>query len=835
LKKFEYSDSKSHKFWNIKHKGSTVTTNYGRIGTKGQTKVKELSDSATATKEFEKLIKQKTSKGYEEVGDSASSSSGGGGSARREFHFVSGASAKFWAIELNGTSFDVTYGKIGTDGTTKTKDFASDEKASAACEKLIAEKTGKGYEEVSGSDNGESNGGLKSMMFGTTKDANFQNLSTFIGQRVVEFKSEKSVKKGHGCYRIGCSWEDESTPFDAIFKTFLESEAPASSTGLVIGSWSLDGPEPSGKIVKQIADNKKLFPNLVAIFFGDITQEQNEISWIENGDMSPLLTAFPNLEMLRVRGGTDLALKKPAHKKLRALGIETGGLSKSFVASLCKSKFPELEHLEIWLGTQDYGGDCRVNDLQPILKGKLFPKLKYLGLRNSEIVDEICGVIVSSPIISQLETLDLSLGTMTDEGGKALLSLPTDAKLKRLNLQHHFMSPKILKELKKLPFTLNVKDRQEPDDWGEGEFRFVRLGMPPATVIAYSDLIDRPEILRTVDREAVVRIDSPGENEAVQRKLIALGSEAARSQGCHWIESEYAMKLPEDRGRIRYLRQWFLGFQVLINRIQADLANGRAFYNHPEEILLMFDKPRCQAALAAKDVATATAAGPLGSYQEIIQWMDQQQWKRVFIKPAHSSSASGVIALTCFGNQLRAVTSVETEIVGAETRYYNNLNLRTYTDPAAIEAMIDFFCRDGVQVEMWLPKLKQEGRNIDLRMVVINGEACHSVVRSSQSPITNLHLGNRRGNLDSLIEFVGVEKWERIRQTACRAASIVPRSLYVGVDVLVKPGNHQPIVLELNAFGDLLPNVDFKGFDVWESQIRRLPQHLEKLHLGGEE
>jgi predicted DNA-binding WGR domain protein len=394
-RKFEYSDAKSHKFWNISIDGASVTTNYGRIGTNGQTKVKELADAAAAEKEYEKLIKQ---------------------------------------------------------------------------------KTGKGYEEVSGAGDDESGGVLKSMMFATTRDSSFVNLSTFIGERVIEYESSDSVKKGHGVYRIRSSWEDESNPFEQKFKSFLESEAPADSTGLVIGNWSLEGPEPSGEIVKTIADSKDLFPNLVAIFFGDVTQEENEISWIENGEMSPLLSSFPNLEMLRIRGGTDLALKKPEHNKLRALGIETGGLAKSVVASLGKSRFPELEHLELWLGTEDYGGDCRVNDLQPILKGELFPKLKYLGLRNSEIVDDICGVIVSSPIINQLETLDLSLGTMTDEGGKALLSLPTDGKLKRLNLQHHFMSPAMAKEVEKLPFTVNVKDRQEPDDWGEGEVRFVAIG-----------------------------------------------------------------------------------------------------------------------------------------------------------------------------------------------------------------------------------------------------------------------------------------------------------------------------------------------------------------------
>ncbi len=49
--------------------------------------------------------------------------------SRREFQFVSGGSSKFWAIDLKGKSFDVTFGKIGTPGTTQTKSFADD----AAC------------------------------------------------------------------------------------------------------------------------------------------------------------------------------------------------------------------------------------------------------------------------------------------------------------------------------------------------------------------------------------------------------------------------------------------------------------------------------------------------------------------------------------------------------------------------------------------------------------------------------------------------------------------------------------------------------------------------------
>ncbi len=66
----------------------------------------------------------------------------------RRFEFVEGTSAKFWQVALDGASFTVTWGKIGAAGQTQTKAFASAEKARAEHDKLVAEKTKKGYVEV---------------------------------------------------------------------------------------------------------------------------------------------------------------------------------------------------------------------------------------------------------------------------------------------------------------------------------------------------------------------------------------------------------------------------------------------------------------------------------------------------------------------------------------------------------------------------------------------------------------------------------------------------------------------------------------------------------------
>ena len=55
--------------------------------------------------------------------------------------YSDGKSDKFWQIEVTGDSFTVTYGKIGTDGQSKTKTFGSADEAEKEAEKR--QKTGR--------------------------------------------------------------------------------------------------------------------------------------------------------------------------------------------------------------------------------------------------------------------------------------------------------------------------------------------------------------------------------------------------------------------------------------------------------------------------------------------------------------------------------------------------------------------------------------------------------------------------------------------------------------------------------------------------------------------
>lgn len=69
MQRFEFSDGSSNKFWQIAREGATLRVAFGKIGTAGQAQLKELGSEAAAIAEHDKLVKEKTKKGYVLVGD----------------------------------------------------------------------------------------------------------------------------------------------------------------------------------------------------------------------------------------------------------------------------------------------------------------------------------------------------------------------------------------------------------------------------------------------------------------------------------------------------------------------------------------------------------------------------------------------------------------------------------------------------------------------------------------------------------------------------------------------------------------------------------------------
>jgi hypothetical protein len=293
-----------------------------------------------------------------------------------------------------------------------------------------------------------------------------QHAEVFFDKKVKPFEAAEDWEGPDVAYRLSVSYDDGQKAMMERLEELLSQDGIDQLPALVIGAWAADDSSFSSQaIIKALVKNKSRLASLKALFLGDIIYEENEISWIEQSDVTPLLQAFPGLEALRVRGGNSLKFSKIRHEGLKQLIIETGGLRRSVIREICRCEFPNLEHLELWLGVENYGWDGGVEDLQPILADKLFPKLTYLGLRNSDIVDEIAPVVVNAPILNRLTTLDLSNGTLSDVGGQALLNLPAKTPLQLLNVSHHYMTKEMVKRLvKKLPCKVVAEDGQDPDE-----------------------------------------------------------------------------------------------------------------------------------------------------------------------------------------------------------------------------------------------------------------------------------------------------------------------------------------------------------------------------------
>ena len=292
----------------------------------------------------------------------------------------------------------------------------------------------------------------------------------FANRQVVEYSTEIGIEDPvNTAYALHTYYRNFSIIEE--IKNLLQDSQASNLEALIIRAWDVYHSDSSKK-VNALVDAKNILTNLKAIFIGDVVSGTCEISWIRQSDMSPILRAYPQLELLQIRGGKGLKFNAPVrHNNLRALIVETAGLSRETVAQICNIKLPELEHLELWFGHQYNGGDCLVVDGKPILEDLVFPDLNYLGLRNSKFTDEIAEAVVKSPLIETIRLLDLSLGNLTDKGAEYLLNCPAINELDILNVSEDRLSEEMIRKLSTLNCQLLAEEQDQAPDYDD-EYRY---------------------------------------------------------------------------------------------------------------------------------------------------------------------------------------------------------------------------------------------------------------------------------------------------------------------------------------------------------------------------
>ncbi|MDX3596480.1 STM4015 family protein [Streptomyces sp. ID03-2B] len=304
-----------------------------------------------------------------------------------------------------------------------------------------------------------------------------QHLHEFGGLPAVDF--QRTTDGGSRPAADAAAWrlyvdpyggdEDRDRPWAEEFADFLDSVDPAGVRALIIGQWGEAYEENSSVPIGLLIAAADRLTSLESVFIGDLEAEEAEITWIQQSDVTALLAAFPALTELGVRGGSELLFPPTKHERLRALTIQAGGLPVEVVRGVLDSELPALERLDLWLGVSAYEGDTNVSDLAPLLSGTRFPRLNHLGLRNSEIQNEIAAAVASAPVVAQLRVLDLSNGTLGDEGAAALLEGQPLTHLEALDLHHHFLSGAMEKRVRSAlePHGVRVDLSEKCEPWGD--------------------------------------------------------------------------------------------------------------------------------------------------------------------------------------------------------------------------------------------------------------------------------------------------------------------------------------------------------------------------------
>ena len=341
--------------------------------------------------------------------------------------------------------------------------------------------------------------------------------------------------------------------------------------------------------------------------------------------------------------------------------------------------------------------------------------------------------------------------------------------------------------------------------------------------VHYNDIVfDIPRLEKYLKTNNVIRLEAPGQNFDLTKNLLMLGSGTV-SHKYHFIPKTKINSLRNERGRQLYPYQWFEGYKSFLLQLKNFISsiNDReiVFMNDPLDISLMFDKPACQKKLSENGIPIPYITGKFEDYESLIKILEIYKTTKVFIKLPSGSSASGIAAYFNDGRNEYLTTTMEMNRKNTGIAFYDSRKIRTYTDKKDIIDIAGWFSRENAHTELWLEKKMFDGKEFDMRLLIINGFIYHGILRSSDSPFTNLHLGNLRYVINE--EIKSFLPWKQIEDICRKIGDMFPDSFYCGVDIMITPDN-TPYVLELNAFGDHLNGIYLNNETTHDTELRIL-------------
>ncbi|MEM6754937.1 MAG: HEAT repeat domain-containing protein [Cyanobacteria bacterium P01_C01_bin.38] len=372
-------------------------------------------------------------------------------------------------VQISALKEALNYGDVGLDTLIKTLNHESARIRQYAY-KLLQDK-----EEI------QVRQALKDYKFWTSfeKYYEFSNnyITTFANRKVIEFEPEigitDTINTAYAIRVSDCDFLSKPILSPEKLELLQRSSLAHQIQALVIGFWYTK----DLSLVDALLNANKKLTNLKALCLEDIYDWGCYPTY--NINISYILLAYPNLETLKIRfsycrtytynkNTFGLEINYIRHENLKALIIECNDIDIELIYKIYNLELPALEYLELWAITDDNGNTLSRLGIKELMQvfSQIFPKLKYLGIRNWKyeppFLNNVPFGLVDSPIIENLVELDLSMGSLDDEGAAALLNCPFIKNLDTLDVSDNYLSDKMIERLKQLDIEV-IADRQDPD------------------------------------------------------------------------------------------------------------------------------------------------------------------------------------------------------------------------------------------------------------------------------------------------------------------------------------------------------------------------------------
>jgi uncharacterized protein (TIGR02996 family) len=450
MRTFQFSDSTSHKFWNIEVKDTYYQVKFGKVGTNGQTQRKTFATAADAQAEMDKLIKEKLKKGYVETTPTASTSEEGAfqkALVENPDDHAGWCAYADWLVEHDDPRGEFMQTQISLE----------DEKLSAAERTALKKK--------------------EKALLKKHEEAWLGPLAPFLLNQPPPKRQWRPETITYA-FRRGWLAELEVPNYGVEFGRALNRCPEArflrrlhvhtNAYEYPVGAKDIpdyaDGTYEPGPDLPKGVDRYEVayhvlakFPHFAAVrsfHLGNRLDKDGVGEYGQchtNGEQAHhYVKQMPNVEEIRlfahnIDTNKLFALPLPRLRVLQVFNAHKYPADKL----AANASLGELTHLLL----QPHAPDdpkpyLRLRELRAICRATNLPKLTHLVLRYTDFGDEGISEIVSSGILKRLKVLDLHGGCVTDDGAKALAADPDAKKLESLNLDNNALSAQGIKALK---------------------------------------------------------------------------------------------------------------------------------------------------------------------------------------------------------------------------------------------------------------------------------------------------------------------------------------------------------------------------------------------------